>query len=170
VIRPQLSLLAAGLAILIGMAGLVRGAVPRAVPVSAGSGLAAAASPLVVGGAYVREPATADVAAAYFTIFNTSNRTDVLTAVTSGAGGQVTMHTDVNGSMALTPGGLTIPAHGSVVLSPGKGHVMLEKLYGPLRPGQTVNLQLDFAAAGTVLVTAPVIAIGAPAPAAPAPG
>jgi hypothetical protein len=37
-------------------------------------------------------------------------------------------------------------------------------LYGTLKPGQTVNLQFTFAHAGEILVTAPVIAILAPAP------
>jgi copper(I)-binding protein len=46
---------------------------------------------------------------------------------------------------------------------------MIEKLYGSLKPGQTVNLQLSFAKAGEVLVTAPVIAIAAPAPTAEGP-
>ena len=42
---------------------------------------------------------------------------------------------------------------------------MIENLYGTLTAGQTVNLELDFANAGPVLVTAPVIGIYAPLPA-----
>ncbi|MDQ1742946.1 MAG: Copper chaperone PCu(A)C, partial [Pseudonocardiales bacterium] len=61
------------------------------------------------------------------------------------------------------------PAGGSVSLAPGKGHVMITKLYGPLKAGQSVNLQLSFDKAGQVLVTAPVIAVTAPAPTAEAP-
>ena len=158
--RVPPTLIAAALAVLIGMAGLVRGAVPQ----SAASDGASQTAPIVIGGAYIREPATPNNAAAYFTIFNTSDKPDVLTTVSSGAGAQATLHTEVNGSMTVTASGLTIPAHSQVTLSPGKGHVMIEKLYGPLRPGQTVNLQLDFSNNGTILVTAPVIAIGAPAP------
>jgi len=41
---------------------------------------------------------------------------------------------------------------------------MIEKLFGPLKPGQSVNLALTFADAGTIDVSAPVIALGAPAP------
>ncbi len=66
--------------------------------------------------------------------------------------------------MTVTPGGLRIPAHSSVTLSPGKGHVMIERIYGTLKPGQTVDIELDFARAGPVIVSATVIAIGAPAP------
>jgi copper(I)-binding protein len=160
--RVPPTLIAAALAVLIGMVGLVRGAVPQ----SAASDGASQTAPIVIGGAYVREPATPNNAAAYFTVFNTSDGPDVLTSVSSGAGAQATLHTEVNGSMTVTPAGITIPAHSQVTLSPGKGHVMIEKLYGTLRPGQTVNLQLDFSKNGTILVTAPVIAIGAPAPSA----
>ena len=41
---------------------------------------------------------------------------------------------------------------------------MIEKLYGPIKAGQSVNLQLTFAHAGQLLVTAPVIGVTAPAP------
>lgn len=119
---------------------------------------------MVVSGAYVREPANGINAAAYFTVYNTAGDADVLTS--AGAGAETTLHTETDGSMSASAAGLTIPAHGSVSLSPGRGHAMIEKLFGPLKPGQTVNLQLDFARAGEVLVTAPVIAIAAPAPAA----
>ena len=46
---------------------------------------------------------------------------------------------------------------------------MIEKLYGPLKAGQSVNLQLTFAKAGQLLLTVPVIGVGAPAPTAAAP-
>jgi hypothetical protein len=42
--------------------------------------------------------------------------------------------------------------------------VMVEHLFGTLRPGENVNFDLSFADAGTISVTAPVIALGAPAP------
>lgn len=153
---------AAALAVLLGMAGLVRGSVPQSAAVGSGPS-AASSSPIVIGGAYVREPANDVNAAAYFTIYNTTGTADQLVSVNSGAGGQATLHIEQNGAMSAT-GELTIPAKGSVTLEPGRGHVMIEKLYGPLKPGQTVNLELDFKNAGPVLVTAPVIAIAAPAP------
>jgi copper(I)-binding protein len=149
---------AAALAGLAGFAGLIRGAVPLA---AAGSG-GVASDPIVVSGAYVREPASPDVAAAYFTVYNTTGSDDTLTQVHTGAGADNELH--ANGSMTMTPGGLRIPAHSSVTLSPGKGHVMIERIYGTLEPGQTVDIELDFAKAGPVIVEAKVIAIGAPAP------
>ncbi len=159
--RPPLSFFVAGLVLVLGLAGLVRGSIPQ----SSASGTAAASGGpgIVVGNAYVREPANGVNAAAYLTIYNTTNAADELLSVVSGAGAQTTLHTDSNGSMAAMSG-LSVPAKGSVTLSPGKGHIMIEKLYGPVKAGQTVNLQLTFATAGEVLVTAPVIGILAPAP------
>jgi copper(I)-binding protein len=124
--------------------------------------------PIVVSGAYVREPANGVNAAAYFTLYDTTDTPDVLTAVDSGAGEQTTLHTESFGGMRQVSQ-LSIPARGSVSLEPGRGHVMIDKLYGPLKAGQSVNLRLTFAKAGQVLLTVPVIAIGAPAPTAEAP-
>jgi copper(I)-binding protein len=160
--RPSVSVFAAGVVAVLGMAGLIRGAVPQVT----GSGVGGAATdPIVVSGAYVREPASPDVAAAYFTVYNTTGTDDTLTGVASGAGADaMIMSEDSSGGMHLSAAGLRIPAHSSVTLSPGKGHVMIEHLFGTLRPGQYVNLQLTFANAGPVNLSAPVIAIRAPAP------
>jgi copper(I)-binding protein len=167
VTRPALPVVAGAVIAVAGLAGLIRGAVPEA---AAGGGpgvlggLGGAADPIVVSGAYVREPASPDVAAAYFTVFNTTASDDTLTSVITGAGQDAVLHADANGSMTVTPGGLRIPAHSSVTLSPGKGHVMIEHLVGTLKPGEIVDLELQFANAGPVVVQAPVIAINAPAP------
>jgi copper(I)-binding protein len=164
--RLPLPLVAAVLLTVAGLAGLVRGASPQA----AGSDAAPAVAqgPIVVSGAYVREPANGINAAAYFTLYNTTGAPDVLTTVQSGAGAQTSLHIESSGAMQHSAG-LSIPARGSVALAPGKGHVMIEKLYGPLKPGQSVNFQLTFAKAGQLLLTAPVIAVTAPAPIAVAP-
>lgn len=166
VTRPPLSLLAAAAVVLVGFAGLVRGALPQTAESTSGS--VSQGAPIVISGAYVREPANGINAAAYFTIYNTTGVADSLVSVASGAGSQTSVHTgDDDGSgMQMNTGGVTIPAHGSYGLLPGKGHVMIEKLYGPVRAGQSVNLELTFAHAGEVLVAAPVIGIIAPAPSA----
>jgi hypothetical protein len=168
--RLPLPLIAAVLLSVAGLAGLVRGSGPQAVASDTADTAAAAGPnrPIVVSGAYVREPANGINAAVYFTLYNTTGVPDVLTAVTSGAGEQASLHTESSGGMQASTG-LSIPARGSVTLSPGKGHVMIEKLYGPLKPGQSVNFQLTFAKAGQLLITAPVIAVAAPAPTAEAP-
>jgi len=164
--RLPLPLVAAVLLTLLGVAGLVRGSSPQAA--ASDDAHAGAQEPIVVSGAYVREPANGINAAAYFTIYNTTSVPDVLTTIQSGAGAQTSLHTDSAGAMQHSAG-LSIPAHGSATLSPGKGHVMIEKLYGPLKPGQSVNFQLTFAKAGQLLLTAPVISLTAPAPTAVAP-
>jgi copper(I)-binding protein len=154
--------LSVGLALAaIGTAGMIRGSVSQSIPTSGSTG----ADPIVVSGAYVRPPAPpTQLAAAYFTVYNTTGVDDRLTSVATGAGATATLHTLVNGVMTAISGGITIPAHGRLVLSTGTGHVMISNLFGPLRPGQSVNLDLTFQNAGQITVTAPVIALGAPAP------
>ena len=159
---PLPTVLAGVLVAVVGAAGLVRGAQP----LSAGGGGATSQSPpIVITGAYVRQPAPpTDAAAAYFTVYNTTDRADRLLSVISGAGRTATLHVVVGGQMVAAADGAVIPAHGRLVLSVGSGHVMIQQLFGPLTPGQTVNMLVTFANAGAVEVTAPVIALGAPAP------
>lgn len=165
----------------LGMLGLVFGALPAPGSASGGHGQASApqggvvAGSIRVFGAYVREPASPDVAAAYLSIANTGDIADTLVSVSSGASRSVTLH-DVPGAASSTPQGqagsggmtpsgpLTIPGGTTVTLAPTRGHLMLEGLAGPLRPGDRVSLLLTFRHAGQVLVDAPVIAIADPAP------
>jgi periplasmic copper chaperone A len=160
---PRSAVASGTLAVALGAAGLIRAAVP--VPVASGSP-APAAAPIVVTGAYVRAPVPPTrIAAAYFTVYNTTGSADRLGAVTTGAGATALIHTVASdGSMTAAPNGVRIPAHGKLVLATGGAHVMIEHLFGTLAAGQTVNIELDFDNAGTVDVTAPVIAVGAPVP------
>jgi copper(I)-binding protein len=147
----------------LGVAGLVRGAVPQSV---ASGPAASAAGPIVVTNAYVRPPVPPnDTAAAYFTVYNTTARPDRLLSVQSGAGAVSVLHTiGPGGVMSVAANGVVVPAHGSLVLSTGKGHVMISQLFGRLRAGQSVDLELDFQDAGPIDVVARVIPVGAPAP------
>jgi copper(I)-binding protein len=150
------------LLVALGTAGLIRGASTQAV---ASGGVSSGVAPIIVTGAYVRPPAPpTQEAAAYFTVYNTTSRDDVLTSVSTGAGATAVLHTLINGVMTAVSGGVVIPAYGNLVLSTGTGHVMIGQLFGPLTPGQSVNLDLVFQNAGSITVTAPVIALGAPAP------
>src|ERR1700712_763602 len=94
--RLPLSLVAAVLLTVAGLAGLVRGSWPP--PAAAGTA-AAPQEPIVVSGAYVREPANGINAAAYFTIYNTTGTPDVLSTVQSGAGAQTSLHIESSGAM-----------------------------------------------------------------------
>jgi copper(I)-binding protein len=136
--------------------------VPQA---SAGATGNTGADPIVVTDAFVRPPVPpSPYAAAYFTVYNTTSVPDSLVSVSTGAGATAVVHVLVDGQMTAVTGGVTIPAHGSLVLSVSKGHVMIGDLFGPLKAGQTVNLELTFANAGPVNVVAPVIPLGAPTP------
>lgn len=141
----------------LGTAGLIRGAVPQATADSGNTG----ASPIVVSDAFVRPPVPpTQLAAAYFTVYNTTGQDDTLQSVATGAGRTAELHQEVNGVMSAISGGVTIPAHGSLVLSVGKAHVMIGDLFGPLKAGQLVNIELTFANAGPVDVVAPVKPFG----------
>jgi copper(I)-binding protein len=154
----------AGVAVvLLGGVGLVRGAEPQKAAALGSSPTTAA--PIVVTAAYVVPPvAPAQVAAAYFTVYNTTAKPDTLVSVESGAGATAVLHVYVNGQMTVPSGGVVVPAHGHLVLSVGNQHVMIEQLFGTLSVGQHVNLELDFASAGPINVSAPVIALGAVPP------
>jgi len=142
----------------VGIAGLVRGAVPQAIATGPGN---TGADPIVVTDAFVRPPVQPSAfAAGYFTVYNTTDRDDTLLSVTTGAGRTAVLHTLVGGVMTAVSGGITVPARGSLVLSVDKGHVMIGDLFGPLTAGQTVNMVLLFANAGPIDVAAPVVPFG----------
>jgi periplasmic copper chaperone A len=145
----------------IGAAGLIRGAVPQSIASTGSTGSA----PIVVANAYVRPPVPpTQLAAAYFTVYNTTAQDDQLVAISTGAGADAVLHKLVGGVMSAVSGPVTIPAHGSLVLSAGTGHVMISNLFGPLKAGQSVDIELTFANAGQVTVSAPVIPYSQPAP------
>lgn len=168
--RVPAGYLAAALAVLLGVTGLVAGARQRdgtdpgsATATGGGTSLGA----LTVTDAYIRQPASPDVAAAYLTVRNDGSDADQLSTAYCGAATTTTVH---GGSAAMEAGGtapatpVPVPANSAVTLSPGKGHIMLDGLTGTLRAGDTVSLLLRFDKAGQVLVEVPVIAISAPAP------
>ena len=158
---PLPAVVGAAVLALVGGAGLIRGAQP----LPAGNVGTPSSAPIVVSGAYVRAPAPpTDAAAAYFTVYNTTATPDRLQTVLSGAGAETVLHVQTANGMVISSAGPVIPAHGSLVFKAGAGHVMIQKLYGTLKAGQSVSLELTFQHAGIVDVTAPVIALGAPVP------
>lgn len=169
--RVPAGFVAAVVAVLLGVGGLVAGAREQGTgsvgPVAAAPLDAVTVGDLTVSGIYIRQPASPDVAAAYLTVRNNGRTADSLRSAYSGAARQTLVHGEAGamraGEEADTPP-VEVPADGVVTLSPGKGHIMLDGLTGALRAGDRVSLLLRFAGAGQVLVEAPVIAIGAPAP------
>jgi copper(I)-binding protein len=172
--RPAAGFVAAAVAVALGVGGLVVGAreqagrsADAAAPVDAAATGGTAVGDVTVTGVYIRQPASPDVAAAYLSIRNAGAEADSLESAYSGAARRTTLHGQpgvVEPGAHTDSGPVPVPANGSVTLAPGRGHIMLTGLTGTLRPGDRVSLLLRFARAGQVLVEAPVIAIGAPAP------
>lgn len=99
--------------------------------------------------------------AVYLTVENASSAEDRLTGASSTFSGRTEIHQMdmANGIMKMraVANGLAVPAHGSVALKPGGYHVMLIGLKKPLKAGEAVALTLDFARAGKIEVSAPVM-------------
>jgi periplasmic copper chaperone A len=174
-VRP--AYVAAAISLLLGVGGLAWGAFATDKPAAVGDGGGSAEGPpdgvtvgdITVSGAYVRQPASPDVVAAYVSITNSGTEPDTVVAVASGAAKSASLH-DLPGVRPAgagehqPSGPLTIAAGATVTLSPGRGHIMLENPTTALKAGDQVSLVLTFQRSGQVLVEAPVIAIGAPAP------
>jgi copper(I)-binding protein len=109
-------------------------------------------------------PMGAKTGAVYMTLNNKSGTPDRLTGASSDVADKLQIHEMKveNGVMQMReiPGGLPIPAGGSVVLKPGSYHVMLIGLKKPLTAGAKFPLTLTFEKAGNISVTVPVQAMG----------
>ena len=114
--------------------------------------------------AYIPQPATPSVAAAYFTVTETGSQGDVLLSATSVPASQASLMQESDsganaGTMSDLAGGLAIPAEGAVVLGPGGYHLMLTNPASPLTAGGSVALTLRFKDAGAVTVKVPVTSL-----------
>ena len=112
-------------------------------------------------------PKGAEVGGGYLTIQNNGATPDRLTGGTADfAAVEVHQMTTENGvsKMREVEGGLAIPAHGSVGLSPGGYHLMFTHLTHPLVKGETVKATLKFEDAVPVEVEFKVAGIGAAGP------
>lgn len=114
---------------------------------------------LRVVGAYVPEPASPDVAAAYFTVINGGGGDDELTGVTSDVSAETMMHRSTGLAMEMVRS-VSISAHGRLAFRPGGYHVMLERPERRLRRGDHVTLTLRFLRSAATVVHAPVEPIG----------
>lgn len=113
---------------------------------------------LSVVGAYVPQPASPDVAAAYFTVRNNGGTAARLTGVRTDASHEAMMHrSDAGGGMQMVDS-VTVPAHGSVAFARGGLHVMITNPRR-LRQGDSVRLTLTFSGAAPITVTAPVTSV-----------
>lgn len=123
-----------------------------------------AAAPLRIDTPWLREtPPAAKTGAGYALIRNPNRQEDCLLGGSTAIADAVEVHsmTMDGGIMRMRPvtGGLAIPPGGSVALRSGGYHLMLTGLKRPLKRGETVELRLRFARAGTVPVRFRVEAI-----------
>ncbi len=98
--------------------------------------------------AWIRVLPGALPAGAYVTLQNDGAQAMSLTGASSTAYGQVMLHHSSTGggmSRMTMVDALVVPAHGSVVLAPAGYHLMLMQAKTPVKPGDVVTLQLEFA-------------------------
>ena len=106
------------------------------------------------------EPQRGGPGGAYFTIIN-GGPDDTLVGVTSPDADTVMMHeSETSGGMMQMKmtAAVPIPAGDTVRFAPGQRHVMLTGLHRTLLPGDSLPLTLTFRGAGTVVVSARVVA------------
>ncbi len=100
-----------------------------------------------------------DPSALYFTVRNTGDEDDALTAVSAKVAGKATLHETVSDGDSITMQGvdrIEVPANGEAVLEPGGYHVMLMELEQPLEEGATITAVLKFEKAGPIEIEASV--------------
>ncbi|MEU3278266.1 copper chaperone PCu(A)C [Streptomyces antibioticus] len=120
-----------------------------------GTGADSAAAKLSVRSAYIPQPVSDTMAAGFLTIVNEGGAKDELTSVTSTAAGSVTLHETVGSSMREVDS-LDVPAHGRLEFRSGGTHLMFEQLRRKPVEGETVTVELHFAASAPLKVDIPV--------------
>lgn len=101
-------------------------------------------------------------AAGYFTIHGGPTAT-ALISVAADPAIRVEMHESMekDGMMTMTPlTSIPVPAKSTVEFKPGGKHVMFFEMRSTVKPGGTLQLQLNFADGNRLLVDAPVLSAG----------
>ena len=116
---------------------------------------------LSVTDAWVRAaPLAGQDTAAYLVIADRSGTADALVGASSPDATSVEVHETTTGMDDMTGMGmapkLEVPASGTLRLQPGGFHVMLSGLKRPLPAGGSIQLELRFEHAGTIVVQAEV--------------
>ncbi len=117
---------------------------------------------LIIDHPYARAtPPNAKVAGGYLTITNNGTETDRIIGASASFADHVEIHkmeviNDVM-KMSPVPGGLEIPAGGTVELKPGSFHLMFMSISTPLNEGDVQQITLEFEKAGKVDVDLEVV-------------
>ena len=110
---------------------------------------------------YIPQPAAPGFAAAYLTVTNSGSLADSILRVSTNVTSDVTAMQETSTATVGTTTDLsepTIPAHGSIKLTPGHGVLMLQNPDRHLKSGDKVRLTVTFAHAGMVTLNIPVVA------------
>jgi copper(I)-binding protein len=157
--KSLLVLAAAGALALAGCSSDSGTATESSAPASSPSATAMADSAVTVTGAYIPQPAS-DTSAMFGMVANSGSEAVKLTGGSAPDVGMVQVHEFVKEGntevMQEVPGGLEIPAGGSVELKPGSYHVMLMEVTGDWKVGDEIPVTLNLSNGETVTVTAPV--------------
>jgi len=92
-------------------------------------------------------------AGAYVTLENDSDQPAVLSSASSPVYADVMLHkssSDGGMSRMAMVDSLSVPAHGKAILAPAGYHLMLMKATHPVKPGDTITLNLKFADGSTL--------------------
>lgn len=118
------------------------------------------AGDVVVSGLYVPAPPVPERAALFLTVADRGGAGDALVGAATDAARRVELHRSVEeGSrVRMEPvAEMPVPARGELRLRPGGWHLMLHDLARPLAPGDTLEVELRFRAAGVVRARALVV-------------
>lgn len=106
--------------------------------------------------------------AAYMTIHNSGDETEILTGLRTDLAMMPEIHlssTNDQGVSSMSPAGeIEIAVGETVALEPGGLHAMLMRLQRPMVEGETFSLTLVFADGGEVTVEVPILGIAARGP------
>jgi copper(I)-binding protein len=108
-------------------------------------------------------PVIGDEGSAYFTLHNSGTEADTLVGISVPSAATAMLHgvmQDGNITRMVMLDILPIPSNSEVRLAPGGIHLMLSGLAPVPRPGDTLQLKLNFARAGAVNLAVPVHAYG----------
>ncbi len=106
--------------------------------------------------AFAFQPITRDEAAVYFEVRNSANDPDTLVGAAADIAGAAMIHGEAEGAGMTARNELPIPEHGTLLLEPGRLHLMLMNLDRIPQAGERFNLTLTFRRAGTVTFAVPV--------------
>ncbi|WP_433546738.1 copper chaperone PCu(A)C [Streptomyces sp. CA-294286] len=107
---------------------------------------------LEVTGAFIPEPAMADMAGGFLTVRNSGSVADKLTSVTASAfAGKAEIHETKDGRMQQVAS-FDVPANGTLDLKRGGSHLMFLDVKKKPKKGDRIAVELHFEKTGTVKV------------------